>query len=196
MDVSNGFTITGYIVGGQHEVDYDFKPVADTKEYYIYDSDLSGMQHISNEWWTDTNYILGLETPSNENVLLAVQLVNNGPAFQGADGEILHGATFYLVADLRPQDGDNYSSTLNQIFRKDYVTSINLGVLKGWPDRDGDDVPDPDLDENGTPKPLNGLATATYGLPSLQIPDDAPPTLGLSVDLSWGKGMVFNNVDL
>ena len=193
VDVSEGFTITGYIVGGQHQANYDFKPIKGTDEMFIYDSKLSGTQRITDVRWTDTNYILGLETPSDENVLLALELVNNGKAFQGADGQILPGATFYLVADLQPSTAKNYNQgQLDQIFRKDYVTKVNLSVLKGWPDKDGDGVPDPDLDKDGNPQPMNGLGTATNGLPTLNIPEASAPTLGLSVDLSWEKGSVFN----
>ena len=42
VDVSNGFTLKGYIIGGQREVDYNFQPVAGSKEYAIYDTDLNG----------------------------------------------------------------------------------------------------------------------------------------------------------
>ena len=48
-------------------------------------------------------------------------------------------------------------------------------------------------EETGLPKPINGLGTATYGLPDLEIPH---PTLGLSVNLSWGEGLWFNEVEL
>ena len=104
---------------------------------------------------------------------------------------IAHGATFYLVANL---ELDPTSSTdIRQIFSKANSTQVNLTIVSGWPDKDGDGIPDPDLDEHGNPQPVNGLATATYGMPSLEIPH---PTVGLSVDLSWGEGLWFDNVEL
>ena len=134
---------------------------------FIYDSKLSGTQRITDVRWTDTNYILGLETPSDENVLLALELVNNGKAFQGADGQILPSATFYLVASVKPQDGVNYSETLNQIVSKDRYTSVNITI--------------------------NSLSEATYGLPNMQIPR---PMVGLSVDLKWEEGLWYDDVPL
>lgn len=204
VDVSNGFTLKGYIVGGQREVDYNFQTVEGSKSYAIYDTDLAGAattgaQHLrqgSGEgFWTQPNYILGLGTPRNEPVYLAMELVNDSEDFWGADGLIVHGATFYLVAALNPADGTNYSTgSLDQIFSKDTATQVALSVMNGWQDKDGDGVPDPDLDtKTGQPKPLNGLATATYGMPSVEIPH---PTVGLSVNLNWGEGLYFDEVPL
>jgi len=99
-----------------------------------------------------------------------MELVNNCPAFQGADGVIAHGATFYLVANMVPSQGQGYSAnSIDQIFIKDVATKVNLMILS------------------------NGLATATYGLPDLEIPH---PVVGVSVDLSWGEGLWFDNVEL
>lgn len=193
VDVTKGFTLKGIIIGGQRETDYDFHPVAGTKEYYIYDTDLNGGQKAvkPNDAWTSYNYTLGMETLPDQQTYLALELVNNGPDFQGADGVIVSGATFYLVASLNPKEGSNYSSgVMDQIFRKDYTTKVNLGILKGWADKDGDGKPDPDLDEHGSPKPPQGLATATYGLPELSLENRLE--MGFSIDLSWNRGVVFN----
>lgn len=199
VDVSNGFTLKGYIVGGQREVDYDFQPVDDSPVYAIYDTDLNkgkGETSVSVKQrnFSDDDlfdYILGLSTEKNQNIQLAMELVNNCPDFQGADGVIAHGATFYLVANLALEP--NSSSDIRQIFSKANSTQVNLTVVSGWPDKDGDGIPDPELDEHDNPQPINGLATATYGLPSLEIPH---PTVGLSVDLSWGEGLWFDDVEL
>ena len=67
--------------------------------------------------------------------------------------------------------------------------SSEPGVVMVGIDKDGDGVPDPDLDDKGQPKPLNGLATATYGMPNLDI---SRPTLGLSVDLWWEEGIWYD----
>jgi hypothetical protein len=91
-----------------------------------------------------------------------------------------------------PSTGENYNSYLNQIFSKDKNTTVSLTVSAGWPDKDGDGVPDPDLDEHGNPKPMCGLGTATYGMPRLDVPQE----VGLSVDLLWGEGMIYDDIEL
>ena len=195
VDVTNGFTLKGYIVGGQREVDYNFQPVAGSREYAIYDTDLNGgSQLLKRHDFTDYNYILGLGTAADKNIYLAMELVNNGQDFQGADGAIAHGATFYLVADLAPSEGTNYTTgSLDQIFCRDKATQVNLTINGGWPDKNGDGVPDPDLDSQGRPKPLTGLATATYGMPRLDVPR---PTVGLSVNLRWEEGLWYEDIIL
>ena len=114
------------------------------------------------------DYILGLSTKSDKTINIAMELVNDGEAFQGADGVIAHGATFYLVAVLDPSQHTN-TTAQNQIFNRDYATKVDLTIT-------------------GT-----GLATATYGLPDLDVPH---PTVGLSVDLNWDEGLFYDNVIL
>lgn len=167
-----GYTLKGYIIGGQREVDYKFQPIDDEtglKEYAIYDSYLNGSeQKVKKTVWDNApvDYILGLGTKSNKKINLAMELVNNGNAFQGADGVIAHGATFYLVAELDP---NSVESDQNQVFNRDFATKVNLTIT-------------------GT-----GLATATYGLPDLDVPH---PTVGVSVNLSWEEGLFFDNIVL
>ena len=158
------FTLKGYIIGGQREVDYNFQPVEGSRRYAIYDTALNGgPQELKRHYFSQTDYVLGLGTAPNENICVAMELVNNGDAFQGADGLIAKGATFYLVADMNPLDGDNYTyGTLDQIFSKDRATMVNLTI--------------------------KSLATATYGMPSLELPH---PTVGVSVNLSWGEGLFY-----
>lgn len=195
VDVSKGFKLKGYIVGGQREVDYEFQPVEGSRRYAIYDTNIADTcKDVRRGFWTGYNYILGLGTASNENIYMALELENNGDAFQGADGVIVHGATFYLVATMDPSKGKGYTvGSLDQIFNKDFATNVNLTILGGWRDLDGDGIPDPDLDEHGNPKPPTGLATATYGMPNMEIPH---PEIGVSVDLSWKEGIYFNEIEL
>ena len=169
VSVGDGtFTLKGYIIGGQREVDYNFQPVTTERTYAIYDTDLNGgIQPLKQNVWTEPDYILGLGTQAEQPILVALELVNNGPAFQGADGTIVTGATFYLVANMNPAEGTNHSDTLNQIFSKDRSTTVNITI--------------------------NSLANATYGLPNLDIPR---PTLGLSVNLGWGEGLYFDDTEL
>lgn len=161
VDVSNGYTLTGYIVGGQREVDYNFQPVATSPKYAIYDTDLNGgSREVNTSGYTGVNYILGLGTDPNETVRLALELVNNGQAFQGADGVIASGATFYLVVELDPSQAT--TTDFNKIFDRDFATQVNLTI--------------------------SSLASATYGLPNLDIPH---PTVGISVNLTWEDGLTY-----
>lgn len=168
VNVSNGFTLKGYLIGGQREVDYNFQPVAGSKTYAIYDSYLDGgVQQVKRDDFTEPDYILGLGTESDQKINMALELVNDGDDFWGADGVIAHGATFYLVAALDPSDGTGYSTSLNQIFCRDHATQVNLTITS--------------------------LASATYGLPNLDIPH---PVVGVSVNLVWEDGLWYEEVEL
>lgn len=166
VDALGAFTLKGYLVGGQREVDYNFQPVTGSKTYAIYDSYMTGStQTVKPGDWTEPSYILGLGTESNQKVNLALELVNNGNDFYGADGVIAHGATFYVVAELDPsQEG---TTDLSKIFDRDYATQVNLTI--------------------------KSLATATYGLPCLDIPI---LTVAVSVNLSWEEGLWFDDIEL
>lgn len=195
VDVSNGFTLKGYIIGGQRMVDFNFQPVAGSKEYAIYDTDLNGgAQQVKRHVFTKENFVLGLGTSADKDIQIALELVNNGPEFQGADGVIYHGATFYLVANLAPKEGTNYTSgSIDQVFSRDKATMVALTIEGGYPDTDGDGKPDTGFDAYGRPNPLKGLATATYGLPKLEVP---VLNVGLSVNLSWEDGIWFEEIEL
>ena len=195
VKVDKGFTLKGYIIGGQREVDYNFQPVEDSKEFAIYDTDLNGgPQEVRRRVFTKENFVLGLGTSPDKEIQIALELVNNGDDFQGADGVIVHGATFYLVANLDPKEGTNRPLVnIDQVFCRDKATTVSLTIEGGYPDTDGDGKPDPGVDEYGRVRPLKGLATATYGLPNLEIPK---PTVGLSVNLSWEEGLWYEEIEL
>ena len=170
---AGGYTLKGYIIGGQTEVGYNYEPLNETglKEYAIYDSYLGGAEQKVKRTVIDyapVDYILGLSTKSDKMINIAMELVNDGEPFQGADGVIAHGATFYLVAQLDP-NGEYSNLSQDQIFNRDYATKVDLTIT-------------------GT-----GLAKATYGLPDLNVPH---PTVGLSVNLRWDEGLFYDNVIL
>jgi len=168
VNVSSGFTLKGYLIGGQREVDYNFQPVAGSKTYAIYDSYLAGgVQQVKRHYYTEPDYILGLGTDKDQKINMALELVNDGDNFWGADGVIAHGATFYLVAELDPTGSKKYSTSLNQIFSRDHATRVNLTITS--------------------------LATATYGLPNLDIPQ---PKVGVSVNLVWEEGLWYEEIEL
>lgn len=153
IDCKNGFTLKGVLIGGQHEVGYDFEPKADTHEYVLYDTNINGgPQKVRYSTWTAYNHTLGLATPADANELIALELQNDGPDFQGADGRIAEGATFYLVANMVPGTARNYQKGLiDRIFQRDYVTKVNLQVMTGNKDVNGDGIPDTDRNGDGIP---------------------------------------------
>ena len=273
VDCKDGFKLKAILLGGQQEAGYDFQPKTSAHEYVIYDTGIiGGPLHVSHTLWTPFNYTLALPTAIDKTVLVALELVNNGPDFQGADGLIAHDATFYLVAKMVPNTASNYSSgNLDRIIIGDHFTKVDMRIMTGNSDVNGDGVPDTDingdgvpdhfvkdgtgkitgidLDGDGTPDecdynfdgtkdkivsedtdhdgtidrigwdtngdgkidiPIDsnddgswpdtptvpaGLATATYGIPDLVEPE-AHRAFGLSVNLSWNQGIIFDDIPL
>ena len=177
-DATNGFTVTGILIGGQKQVGYDFKPISTAPEYTIYDNVTKSNGSLSATTVASaTNYTLALETGVDQVVYVAVELVNNGAAFVGADGVVPAGCKFYLVAQLTPDPTlDNVSGTLNQVFKQDHKTIVTFTIKTGL----------------ANPGNTVGLGAAHNLIPDFRSPK---MELGLSVDLTWQSGLQFN-VDL
>lgn len=72
--MANGFTLKGYIIGGQREVDYNFQPVSGSKEYAIYDTGLNGgPQEVKRHVFTKENFVLGLGTAADKDIQIALE---------------------------------------------------------------------------------------------------------------------------
>ncbi len=191
VDVKNGFYLTGLIIGGQLPVGWDFRPVTDDDNTMnIYDCAYNGEQYIKPGDVVGINHTLALETPVNRTLYVALELINYGNDFMGADGIIPAGGTFYLLSEFDPsKSADYHSGVLDRVFQQDYVTYATLHIQNGWPDVDGDGIPD--RPEDAQPDEENqGLAKATNGIPYLGQGNAFE--LGLSVDLNWKKGLIFN----
>ena len=81
---------------------------------------------------TTPNHTLALETKTNQKIFAALELVNNGQAFKGADGTIPAGGVFYMTVSLDPTTATNYSAAnLNKIIMKDHVTKLTVTIKKG-----------------------------------------------------------------
>lgn len=180
-----GFTVTGILIGGQKQVKYDFTTNTEaTAIYTIYDNitkSQSGTTLSATTTASATNYTLALETEASKAVYVAVELVNNGDYFQGADGVIPTGCKFYLVAQLKPDEATNASTVgINQIFKQDYITTVTFTINQGK-----------SKDNTGFPSGGNtiGLGSAYNTIPDLRTPQ---LELGLSVDLTWQPGLTFN----
>ena len=182
---TEGFTVTGILIGGQKQVKYDFTTNTGATPYTIYDN-ITKSQSGSTLKATTTasahNYTLALETAANQAVYVAVELVNNGDYFQGADGVIPTGCKFYLVAQLKPDEASNATAAgINQIFKQDYKTTVEFTINAGL---SKDDTSFPSTGGNTT-----GLGSAYNTIPDLRTPQ---LELGLSVDLTWQSGLQFD----
>lgn len=159
VDLTNGFTLKGVLIGGQSSVGYDFKTKG-TENMVIYDHNVPSGITAKPNYTTPANHTLALETKSDQVVYAALELVNNGKAFMGFDGTIPAGGTFYLAVKLDPttaanyQEQDSYGNVLDKIIMQDHVTNLNISIKNGstFVDRDGNGIPDVYVkDEDGTP---------------------------------------------
>lgn len=176
-DATNGFTVTGILIGGQKQVGYDFKPISTAQEYTIYDNVTKSNGTLSATTTASaTNYTLALETGVgvDQVINVAVELVNNGAAFEGADGIVPAGCKFYLVAQLTPNPAlTNVTGSLNQVFKQDHKTIVTFTIKTGL----------------ANPGNTVGLGAAHNLIPDFRSPK---MELGLSVDLTWQSGLQFD----
>lgn len=184
VDVTNGFQLTGILVGSQKSVGWNYVTKG-TTAYTIYDKTMNGTtaesMTVNREQPTTKNYTLVLQTgeaDQDKTVNVALEFINNCPDFVGADGEIIpNGATFYLVGTLKANEGAKQTGAsddvTSRVFTQDCKTIANFTIKQG----------------TATPNNDDGLGTATKGLPDLRTPI---MELGLSVDLKWQPGLTFN----
>ena len=185
VDVTNGFQLTGILVGSQKSVGWNYVTKG-TTAYTIYDKTMNGTtaasMTVKREQPTTKNYTLVLQTgeaDQDKTVNVALEFINNCPDFVGADGEIIpNGATFYLVGTLKTSVATNKDETTvaaakDRVFTQDFKTMANFTIKQG----------------TATPENKDGLGTATKGLPDLRTP---VMELGLSVDLEWQPGLNFD----
>lgn len=185
-DAAAGFEVTGVLIGGQKQVGFNFTPQG-TAEKTIYDNITKSQSTTlivkprtdssdptSNQ--SGVNYTLALETAATTDIYVAVEFLNKGGDFQGADGVIPAGCKFYLVGKLSPstvtEAGKNPNS-LTQVFKQDYKTIANFSIAQG------------SAGTNNT----TGLGAAYNTVPDLRTPQ---LELGLSVDLHWEEGITFD----
>lgn len=204
IDTGDGYTLKGLLLGGQNSVGYDFSAIGN-ENLTIYDTDMDDRTiNVRPGTTAGSNQTLALETHVDQTVYAALELVNNGADFQGADGIIPAGGTFYLTAKLIPSTALNYASgTLDRIVIKDHVTKLTVTIKNGTNDVNGDGTPDifitdpdhggPGWDTDGdgevdTEADPEGLGAATNGIPDLSSPG---VELGTSVNLEWQQGLIL-----
>ena len=120
---SENFPVTGIIVGGQHDLRYDFTPVTDSEEYFLYDNQLSGVYLTPAQ--SAPFRTLVMQTPVNQDIPFCLELQNNsGQEFYGVQGRVLPGSRFYLAGKLELSP----STVLRNVFLQDYYTTVNCTV--------------------------------------------------------------------
>ena len=131
------FPLIGIIMGGQYQQNFDFTPCTDIVgeeerpvEYFMYDSEVSGVYLTTTE--SERFVTLSLPTPKETNVHFYLELKNNsGSAFQGKDGVIENGFSFYLAGTLdweaaMAEEGADHSK--NRVIMQDRCTLARCRV--------------------------------------------------------------------
>ena len=176
---TDGYTLTGVLIGGQKQVGWDFTPITGATEMTIWDNVMtSSISAKQQEGFAGPNRTLALETAANTAINIALEFTNTGNDFCGVDHNVIpHGTKFYLVARLDPTTNTTYkeqdpetpwaegSALINQVFKQDYVTTVNLTIG------------------------ANSLKSAYNVVPDLRSPK---LEFGLSVDLHWRSGITFD----
>ena len=189
----NLFTWKGILIGGQPaESDWQFLPKSGTTmSRVVYDS-IINVPAITTTASTTPTYTLVMDnfksTDPQEKVNIALEIVNNGEDFYGADGLIPAGATFYLVGQLDPTTPTSgapidwtkvYNNTTTpyenviahpgygtqRVFIQDFKTMVNFNISE------------------------DGLKKAYSSIPDLR---STKLLFGLSVDLTWKTGLTFD----
>lgn len=168
---TNGFKVTGILIGGQPaSVDWKYEPASTGSfDNTIYDKEMNGSMAAKNETSaSNANYTLVFDNKKSDTqspVYVTIELENNsGQAFYGKDGIILKGAKFYLVGQLNPnKTGLTNPNSVNRVFMQDYVTTANFNIKE--------------------------LKSAYNCIPDLRT---SGINVGLAVDLSWKTGITFD----
>lgn len=192
VTVTNGFTLTGVLIGGQKAVNYDFTQTTSSTatEYTIYDKTINtstnGSASLTTTTDAGTNYTLALETKDDQVVNVALEFLNLGDDFYGVDGIVKKNCKFYMIAQLDPTDGTTGNGvkpsgfTENKVFKQDHKTIANFSIAAG----------DDDTDNDGWAESPAGFANAYVTIPDLRTP---LLELGFSVDLKWEEGITFTH---
>lgn len=172
---SDGFKVTGLLIGNQKQVDWQFKPTG-SNIYTIYDgamaSDAMYAKQKTNQAtdnYSDVNYTLVYETQEAEDqddtesdVYVAIEMVNGENEFYGVGGQrVPAGAKFYIAGTLHV--GDKATSEVKSVFKQDYITTANFTI--------------------------SSLKNAYNVIPDLSTPS---MEFGMSVNLDWQTGLNFD----
>ena len=169
FNVANNFKVTGILIGGQKQVDFEFLPVADAKAKTIYDNQTEGITLATGDAKL-ANRTLVFETADEEVVKFAIELQNDGETFRGFDGIVPTGCKFYLIGQIDPTKAtttvkDKDGKDIKRVFLQDFFTTIEATITS--------------------------LKNAYNVVPDLRAPK---LELGLSVNLEWNEANTYNVV--
>ena len=116
--------LTGIIIGEQRDVDFSFSPKRSAQSRFIYDNNISGIslggsaQHVP---------VLVLPTPDDASVHFALEFQNTtSSAFRCQQGTVPPGCKFYLVGELKSEDGTKPAGAPASVFSSDYKTTVKV----------------------------------------------------------------------
>ena len=165
VDCSAGFPVTAVLIGGQNHVGYDFKPAA-AGGYTIYDNVMDNANMKATTSYSDLNYTLLLESVKDQDVRIAIEMVNTARDFYGYNGQLVpKNGKFYVVAELKHDNagtGSIQAKMEGKVFKQDFTTIAKLN--------------------------LKDLKKAYNTIPDLRTPQ---LEIGFAVDLTWQDGHVY-----
>lgn len=126
VNAGEGMQLMGVLIGGQKNVNYDFTVDTDDDQVKtIYDCAFTPTKLTTTTPSSVLFQTLALQNTQGETVNFALEMVNKtGSAFQGIDGLVPDGGTFYLVGTLTP----NAAQADNYVFKQDYTTTANVTI--------------------------------------------------------------------
>lgn len=125
VTIENKFELVGVLVGGQKNVGWDFMPKANANAVSIYDAAVAPTYITQTVPDKIQNSTLVLATATDEATInFVIELKNNGEKFEGTDGIIHKGATFYLLGKLTKGTGTD----AKPIFGKDLYTTATVTI--------------------------------------------------------------------
>ena len=134
MDVTLGtnFPLKGIIVGGQRQVDYEFKQTenTDSEVKFLYDSQVESGCYLSTTSQLGCQTLV-LQSYDGENVDIVLEFENkSGVTFTGVNGCYVYPHTrFYLVGKIQWTPKQNIVDDKDKrVFTKDHITTVNLTV--------------------------------------------------------------------
>lgn len=212
------FTLTGVLIGGvEPEMGWNYLAKAGTPTFtsYIYDNDLpsTAIPAYSSDVTVKSipNYTLLWDNWNQANVdikqnvvYIALEFVNNsGKDFWGQNNLIRNGATFYITGKLDPDVATTAKLTSLGKTAEQYAADKSLGIT--WPttyalppyDGDGNTIKQRRIFIQDYMTTADFVISATSLQKALiAVPDlrSTQISLGLSVDLNWQTGLVFESV--
>ena len=138
------FPLKGIVVCDQRPVDYRFLPkeaapgvVSDAGVLFIYDNQVEANSYLTTQEagvWAPGCNTLVLQSLKDEDVNIILEFENNsGSSFKCLDGIVYPGTRFYMIgrveaSQFRFPDENVYEENRNQVFTKDYITTVNMTV--------------------------------------------------------------------